>query len=177
VSGLVTRFLCWLVTLTMTVSVAACDVEWGGAQIALEDPAPEEIVEETPDEEVITPLPPGPLLYRVEVDEDGSALVVPVARMTDSVPEDMEFPDEFDDGFRARFDSAFLSSGTELGLYSDGRRIGSVLLGERRTTWNATCPSAAAATTLLASGQTLPASGFALPPELVESPPGATEPI
>lgn len=172
-----TRFLALLAVLALGLPLAACDVEWGGAQIALEDPAPEEEVEDTPEEEVVIPLPAGPLLYRVQTDDDGTATVVPVARMTDSLPADLELPEEFDADYRARFDSAFLASGTELAFIADGRRIGSILLGDDRFAWNATCPSATDATTLLVTGQQLPVSGFALPLALVESDPGASNPV
>ena len=172
-----TRFLAGLVILALGLPLTACDVEWGGAQVALEDPAPEEEVEDTPEEEVIIPLPAGPLLYRVQATDDGLATVVPVARMTDSLPADLELPEEFDADFRARFDSAFLASGTELAFIADGRRIGTILLGDDRHIWNATCPSATDATTLLVTGQQLPVSGFALPLDLVASAPGASNPI
>ena len=42
-----------------------------------------------------------------------SLLVLDLERfLTDSLPADMELPEEFDADFRARFDSAFLASGT-----------------------------------------------------------------
>ncbi len=175
--GLVTRFLALLVGLALCLPLTACDVEWGGAQVALEDPAPEEVVDETPEEEVVIPLPAGPLLYRVRTDAEGMATVVPVARMTDSLPADLELPEEFDADFRARFDSAFLAPGTELAFVSDGRRIGSILLGDDRFVWSSTCPSAIDATTLLVTGQQLPVSGFALALDLVGSDPGAANPV
>lgn len=172
-----TRILAGLAVLALGIPLAACEVEWGGAEVALEDPAPVEEVEEIPEEEVIVPLPAGPLLYRVRVGGDGAATAVPIARMTDSVPVDMELPEEFDSDFRSRFDSAFLAPGTELALVADGRRIGSVLLGDRRYTWGLTCPSAVGATTLLASGQQLPVSGFALPLDMVAASPGSSNPV
>ena len=172
-----TRILAGLAVLALGIPLAACEVEWGGAQMALEDPAPVEEVEEVPEEEVIVPLPPGPLLFRVRVADDGTATAVPIARMSDSLPVDMELPEEFDSDFRSRFDSAFLAPGTELALVADGRRIGSILLGDQRTTWGGTCPSAVNATTLLASGQQLPVSGFALPLDMVAASPGASNPV
>ena len=72
-----TRFLALLAVLALGLPLAACDVEWGGAQIALEDPAPEEEAEDTPEEEAVIPLPAGPLLYRVQTDDVGTATVVP----------------------------------------------------------------------------------------------------
>lgn len=172
-----TRILAGLAALAIGIPLAACEVEWGGAEVALEDPAPVEEVEEIPEEEVIVPLPAGPLLYRVRVADDGTATAVPIARMTDSLPVDMELPEEFDSDFRSRFDSAFLAPGTELALVANGRRIGSILLGDRRHTWGRTCPSAADATTLLATGQQLPVSGFALPLDMVAASPGASNPV
>lgn len=172
-----TRFFALLGVLALGLPVTACDVEWGGAQVALEDPAPEEEVEEIPEEEVIIPLPAGPLFYRVQTAADGTATVVPVGRMTDSLPADLELPEEFDADYRARFDSAFLAPGTELAFISDGRRVGSLLLGDDRFVWNATCPSATDATTLLVNGQQLPVSGFALPLALVGATPGASNPV
>ncbi len=175
--GLVTRFLVLIAVVALGFPLTACDVEWGGAQVALEDPAPEEEVVDMPEEEVIIPLPAGPLLYRVESADDGAATVVPVARMTDSLPADLDLPEEFDPEFRARFDSAFLAAGTELAFIADGRRVGSILLDDDRVVWNATCPSATGATTFLVTGQRLPVSGFALPLNLASTAPGASNPI
>ncbi len=160
--------------------LAACEIEWGGAQVTLESPAREK--EETHADssalaEMIAPLPDPPLLFRVRIDADGSAIAAPVAHMDDSLPADMVLPADFNQNYRARFDSAFLAPGTELALFAGGARIGSAVLTEGRFVWDSLCPSAVDATPFLIAGQQLPVSALAFPVSLFDGSPGAWNPV
>lgn len=143
----------------------ACQVEWGGGRVALEDPAPppDTTAAEPEDAEPeLPPLPVGDLLYLSRSAPDGSARVTPIARLTDGI-EPLGIPSPLVELYRARFDSTFLAPGTELELHAHGERIGSLVLGERRPVTDAACPSVARATILLVPGQTIPELGFGLP--------------
>ncbi len=145
----------------------ACDVEWGGASIRLENPAPERVelesgasvaVEQPPQ-----PLPEGPLLFSVTVNPStGTARAVPIARLGVQGPEPLALPDSWDDAWRARFDSAFLSSGRALELHSGGQRIGSLVLDGESVTPRRDCLPVASGRSLLPAGSRAPLRGFAL---------------
>lgn len=149
--------------------LAACDVEWGGGRVALEDPAPApDPAEAVPAEEAPeAPLPRGPLLYMVRAaggPEAGGALVVAVARL-DGAPAPLELPPAPTERWRARFDSTFLAPGSELRLHAGGARIGTLVLEGEAFAPDASCPSVGRGTALLLPGQRLPPLAFALAPE------------
>jgi hypothetical protein len=162
---------------------AACEVEWGGGRIALEDPAPPPdttvVVEET--EERLVPIPDGPLLYLARIDPDGGVRVVPMARLGGETPGaelgSVVIPDSVDDGYRARFDSTFHRSGMELQLHAAGVRMGTVVLSGATEAPASGCPSVATGRALLLPGQTAPRYAFALPAGLVEGEPTPVVPV
>lgn len=152
----------------LALLVAGCDVEWGGASIRLENPAPEP----EPAAQAATgenepppaPLPEGPLLFAVSLDPaGGSARAFPVARLGADGLEPIALPDRWDEAWRARFDSAFLSEGRALELHDGGRRIGSLVLDGRTRTPRDGCLPVALGRALLPAGSTAPERGFALP--------------
>lgn len=160
-----------LVFALLPLAGAACDVAWGGARVALEDPAPpppEREVREADAEEVAIPLPDGPFLYAVRVGPAGAVLVTPVAALPPGggPPMSLGLPDPLTPDYRARFDSTFLAPGTELALQRWGRRIGSVVLRGGRPPSDAGCPSVAEGSLLLLPGQDAPRTSIALPQEL-----------
>lgn len=163
-------------TLLFGLAVAGCQVEWGGARMALEDPAParEPEAEETAEEEAAIPLPDGPFLYLLRRDGPTGALVTPVAALPPGggPPIDLDLPAPWPAEFRARFDSVYLRPGSELALQRWGERIGSVVLGAARPPADRTCPSVAGGTLLLLPGQSLPEITVALPPTLSPAAPG-----
>lgn len=169
----------------LAAGTLACEVEWGEARIRLEDPSPpaDTTGRATETEPAPLPLPEGPFLWAVRLEADGSARAVPMARL-DSVEGTLsaiEWPEDGGGGYRARFDSTFLASGTELALLAGGERIGSLVLeGPAEADGGAggagagaagPCPSVTAAVALLVAGQTTPELAFALPTALVRDPP------
>lgn len=163
-------------SLLVALGAAGCDVQWGGARMALEDPAPpapEPVAPETPEEERAIPLPEGPLLYLARPEGPTTVLVTPVAALPPGggAPLGLDLPDPLAAEYRARFDSAFLRPGSELTLQRWGGRIGTVVLDEARRPRDAACPSVARGTVLLLPGQRLPEATIALPADLSTVPP------
>lgn len=153
-----------------TVAAWGCQVEWGGGQISLENPAPPPDTTATAEarlEPEQLPLPEGPHLYAARLDGDGSARVVPLAGLsfTDDGLEltAISIPDEEDPTFRARFDSVFLAPGTDLELLARGGRIGSLVLGGIARGGVAGCPSVGTGRALLTPRQDVPTYAFAVP--------------
>lgn len=163
----------WAVVLALSVSLplVACDVEWGGATFAFVNPAPVPDPAEptTPDEERIEPLPDGDLLYLVHLGGgaagaavgDGTARARPIARMVDGAPVELGVPETMDAAYRARFDSAFYATGTELPLHAGGHRIGTLIFSGDAGSGDAGCPSIGAGRVLLLPGADEPEYAFA----------------
>lgn len=149
------------------MSVAACDVEWGGATLALINPAPatepESVADEGESGEVIEPLPRGDLVYvaRLNPLDATAANLVPVARMVDGAPASLDLPEEIDSAYRARFDSAFYAPGTELPLHAGGHRIGSLIIDGIVTGTDTRCPSVGTGRVLLLPDASPPEFAFA----------------
>ncbi len=149
------------------LALGACDVEWAGGQIALEDPAPPAdtaVVEEAAAPRRI-PLPREPHLLLVRLDPDGTGRATPLAALTQLEPPALApvaMPAGEDPTYRGRFDSLFLAPGTELDLLARGARLGSVVLGEPVGTGGDACASVVRARALVLSGQDLPRWAFAL---------------
>jgi hypothetical protein len=171
------------VVITVLLSTAACEVEWGGGRIALEDPAPPPDTTVTPEEPDVrlAPIPDGPLLFLARLSPDGSARVVPLASLggepVGAVLTSLVYPDTVDDGYRARFDSTFLAAGAELQLHTSGERIGSLILEGSPRVRGAACPSVGSGRALLLPGQTAPPYAFALPAEAGDAAPALVRPI
>lgn len=147
----------------LALGPAACDVEWGGGWITLEDPSPptpEAVVEgEAPP----APLPDGPLLYMVGLREDGRATLAPIARITGDSLASLELPSPIDEEYRARFEAAFLRPGAELALVAGGARVGSLIIETGPAAAPADCPSAGVAQAVLPPGAYMPSLGFGVP--------------
>lgn len=148
---------------------AACEVEWAGARISLEDPTPAPppgTPEEAPEEPAL-PLPEGPLLYLARPVPGAGVRVTPFARLP-AAPDSLAglgFPAEAGPDYRARFDSVFLRPGLELGLHALGERVGGIVIRGTAVAADPACPSVAEATPLLVPGQPLPEVAFAVPLE------------
>lgn len=147
------------------LSASACDVAWGGASIALENPAPiPEVAADdiTQAENVVEPLPTSDLLYLVRfVDDQGSVRVVAAAGLDGGLPTNLGLPQVIDDSYRVRFDSVFHTAGLELTLHAGGNRIGSVILDGTTTQPNGACQSVARGNALLLPGTPSPEYAFA----------------
>jgi len=160
----------------------ACEVEWGGGKLSLEDPSPPPdttAMEVEPSEPELPPLPNGPLVYLASLDADGRARVTPMAQVGDSLFS-IDVPPAYSEAYRALFDSTFLAPGTELELHAGGQRIGSLIMGANRTAGDAACPSVTSATALALPGQVLPRHAFAVPAGIGPVDPGlisALEPV
>ena len=169
VQGLPTRLRIWrlAVPVALVALVAGCDIQWGGATVHLEDPSPPppEAPAEEAAEEVVLPLPEGPLVWVVRsAGPGGEALAVPVARLEDGLPVDLGYPDPPPEDYRARFDSAFAVAGSELVLGADGIRLGTLVLAGPPRALDSGCPSAVPARGLVLPGAELPAVAFAIGP-------------
>lgn len=143
-----------------------CDVEWSGARFAVEKPASGEADADSAAGEAapeVPPLPEGPFLYFVRVEDDGSALAAPAAALS---PEGrlrtLELPDTLPPAWRERFDSAFHAPGRELALHAGGHRAGSLVLSGSRTV-DPACPPVAAGRALVAPGRPAPSEAVAVP--------------
>ena len=161
--------------LSAAAPTAACDVEWGGAELTLIDPSPVVVVEpESAEAEAVVdlPLPAGPFLYAVRTAEGAGAWAVPVARVTPDGLDSLSLPGSFDDSYREELDALTLPAGRELMLMADGHRVGTLVLDGTRRAMHAACPSAGAGRILLAPGDQPPEWAFAV---ALPDDPGATE--
>lgn len=151
--------------LALLVLLAACEAEWEGAELTLEQPpSPRDTVEAPAEEEAeAPPLPAPPMLYRVEAEEDGSARVSPLALVRDGALRGLPSPTDAESWW-GRFDSAFLSAGQELPLLAGGARLGTVVLSGAVEGSSPGCPGAASGELLLPPGRQPPASAFAVSP-------------
>jgi len=145
--------------------VAGCDVEWGGAEFRLENPAPEpppEVVVEGELEAPPAPLPEGPLLFAVRIDpSDGAFRAFPIARLVEDGLAPLDLPENPDAGWRDRFDAAFMAPGRQLELHAAGRRIGSLVLDGSTMTPSDACLPVATGQALVSLGSTAPVRAFA----------------
>lgn len=156
----------------------ACDVDWSGARISLEEPGPGPgAAEDTASADRAPPLPPlpeGPFLYYVRIDPDGGARAAPAARVgPDGGLRPLSLPDSAPPAWRTRFDSAFYGPGRELALHSASRRAGSLVLGRGTLTPDASCPPVAEGQVFVAPGDPAPAEALALPAGTWPAEPGA----
>lgn len=149
--------------LALLVLLAACEADWGGAELTLEQPpSPRDTVEAPEEDEAgAPPLPEPPVLYRVEADEDGSARVSPLALVRDGELRDLPSPSDAE-GWWSRFDSVFLPAGQDLPLLAGGARLGTVVLSGIVDGSSPGCPGTASGELLLPPGLQPPASGYAV---------------
>ncbi len=149
--------------LALLLASAACEVQWGGGRLALENPAPPE--PETSAEEgepAPAPLPEAPLLYLVRLGGAGQGHLAAIARIAGDSLAQLELPTPMPEEFRERFEQAFLPAGRELALVVGGKRIGSVVVGEPASD-RANCLSVASVQALLPPGISVPEISFAVP--------------
>lgn len=147
--------------------LTACEVEWGGARMALEQPSPpegeappsaSEAAAETP------PLPDGPLLLLARLDPDGEGLALPVARVSPRGLRPLQWPRDPPAAWRERFVSTFQPPGAELPLHARGVRVGTLILEGGRDPVNAGCPAPSAVRALLPPDHPAPRFAFAFSP-------------
>lgn len=115
-----------LPVLLMVIGLSGCDnVEWGGFDLAVVRPPP---TAGPVDEEVeaVERLPDRPILYHVTRDATG-AVVIPVGEVGDDRVEPIRAGSD-PDAFGARFIAAFMRQGSELTLFHNGRRAGTVIV-------------------------------------------------
>ena len=156
------RVIAVMILIGMTVS--GCDVAWGGASIALENPAPAVDSTATLPEavEIEEPLPANNLMYLVRfTGSAGSVRLLATAALIDGVPAAIDLPPTIDDSYRVRFDSAFYAADRELGLHAAGHRIGSIVLDGTTDASNGACLSIAEGQALLLPGAASPEVAFA----------------
>lgn len=161
-----------LALLLLPLATAACEVEWGGASLELEepsvaDPAGAETGEPEPREDgsgEVAPLPRSPLLYLVRAGSDGRVEALPAARLGPDGLSPLGWPAAPDPRYRASFDSAFAAAGTSLAYHSGGDRTGTVILTGQRTAVNEACPSVSEGVLLVPPGTDPPATGVAVGP-------------
>ena len=164
-----------LACLAFGLGAAGCDVEWGGAEFRLENPAPEEPPEQAVESEAAvppTPLPDGPLLFAVRLNPaNGSARSVPIAVLSAEGLVPLEFPESPDDTWPARFAERFLPAGRELELHGAGRRIGSLVLEGSFESPRPDCMPVAPGRALFPAGSRAPVTAFAFEPDSLSAHP------
>lgn len=161
------------VLLCLAVVLAACDVEWGGADLALERPPTPGDTATAPKaaEDSLPALPEPPMLYRVRSDAGGRARISPVALIRNGGLRSIPLPADVPDRWWRRFDSTFLAPGQELGVRRDGSRLGTVVLTARSEPSGPRCPGTASGQLLLPPETRAPSTGFALSPGIGSPPP------
>jgi hypothetical protein len=114
------------ILLTMVIGLGACDnVEWGGLDMSVVRPPP--TAGPVDDEiEAIERLPDRPILYHVTRQGD-RATVVPVGEVDDGSMEPIRTGDDAE-AFGGRFIAAFMREGSELTLFRNGRRAGTMIV-------------------------------------------------
>lgn len=114
------------ILLTMVIGLGACDnVEWGGFDLSVVPPPPiAGPVDQEPD--AAERLPDRPILYHVTRDGD-RATVVPVGEIDDDSMEPIRTGDDVE-AFGGRFIAAFMREGSELTLFRNGRRVGTMIV-------------------------------------------------
>jgi hypothetical protein len=112
--------------LLMVIGLGGCDnVEWGGVDLSVVRPPPTAAPVD-PEVVDVDRLPDRPILYHVTRGVD-RVVVVPVGEIGDDGLEPIIVGDD-PAGFGARFISAFLRQGSELTLFRNGRRAGTVIV-------------------------------------------------
>ncbi len=158
-----------LACVVLGLGAVGCDVEWGGAEFRLENPAPEEPPEQAEAAEAAvppTPLPEGPLLFAVRLNPaNGSARSVPIAVLSPEGLLPLEVPEAPDDTWQDRFAERFLPAGRELELHGAGRRIGSLVLDGSVVSPRPGCMPVATGRALFPAGSQAPVRAFAFEPD------------
>lgn len=93
---------------------------------------------------------------------DGGAEALPIAQLVDGAPGALDAPEQIDESYRARFDSAFYAAGTELPLHAGGHRIGTLIFDGGAGTTAAGCLSVGTGRILLLPEAGRPDYAFAL---------------
>jgi hypothetical protein len=113
--------------LLMVIALGGCDnVEWGGLDVSVVRPPPTAGPVDEQQVADVARLPDRPILYHVTRGAEG-VVVVPVGEVAEDRVEPIHVgPDA--QGFGARFIAAFLRQGSELTLFRNGRRAGTVIV-------------------------------------------------
>jgi hypothetical protein len=112
--------------LLMVIGLGGCDnVEWGGLDVSVVHPPP---TAGPVDEDVqdVERLPDRPIIYHVTRGLDG-VTVVPVGEVAEDRLEPIQVGTD-PEAFGSRFISAFMRQGSELTLFRNGRRAGTVIV-------------------------------------------------
>lgn len=151
--------------LPLLAVLAACEVEWEGAEVTVERPVtPADTATGPPAGEPELPdLPTDPLLYRVRVGTGGEVLATPLAALRGDGLDTLELPEDVPESWWRRFDSTFLAPGRELELHAGGTRLGSLVIGEIAEPSGPRCPGTSSGRLLLPPGSPVPTTAFALP--------------
>lgn len=170
-----------LAAVAAAAALAGCDVEWGGASVRLEDPAPRDTAADSAAAgggraEPVPELPRGPLLYVVGLDSAGRARAAPAARLVGGRLHAIDWPSDPPDVYLERFGRAFQPPGAEVPLLAGGGRVGSLLLSDRRFPVEGACPPTAGGRALLPPGRRAPEYAFAVSPRDSAVPLGAAPP-
>lgn len=117
----------WAAILVIVTGLSGCDnVGWGGVRVELQEPprASGAPVEESPDsvEEVVPPLPRGPIVYLARRTDQGAELVPVVELRGDTLRSLPRLLAE--EGFARRFVRERMPPGAEFVLFSRGTRVG-----------------------------------------------------
>ncbi|UCG76983.1 MAG: hypothetical protein JSV95_06805 [Gemmatimonadota bacterium] len=153
-------------TLALVAAFSGCDVQWGGARLALENPAPPAPEPATDQaESPPAPLPDPPLLYLARLQPDGRGFVTAIAGIQVDSLTALRPPRPITDEYRQRFERSFLASGRELALVAGGRRIGGLVIEEPHSP-RPDCLPAARVRAILPPGTAMPDVGFGVPLEL-----------
>lgn len=133
------RLLGWLAVLSLTVSTACDNVQWGGADLAVVPPPPKGT---TATGTTVTMegerLPNGPILYYVRLVGNGGT-IVPVGEIAGDTLKPIR-PTRSWDTFGQRFIAEFLRHGTEFALFHNGTRSGTYVVQGASVPDASVCP-------------------------------------
>lgn len=128
------RFAARLAGLVIALGLTGCDnVEWGGAEFSLTQPAPERLASDTVADTVALPpveLPNGPVLFHVRrLDEAGRGWIQPVLELATAElrpvgPATAELDEAYADEFRQRY----YNPGQAYTLVAGGARVGTFVV-------------------------------------------------
>lgn len=161
------------------LALTACDMEWGGTELAFETPATAARADSLRAEleaDTLPALPEGPLLFAARLAPDGRARVAAVARLGPDGPADLDWLADASSEWRQAFVDDFQAPGSQLPLYGRGTRIGTLILGEVQSSGPGACPPVSAGHVLMRPGVAAPEVAFAWPsddpppPEAVAAP-------
>lgn len=168
-----------VVTALCLLALAACEVEWGGAELGLETPATAARADSMRAEQAadtLPSLPEGPLLFAARLAPDGRARVAAVGRLGPDGPEDLDWPADASSAWRRAYVDSLQAPGSRLPLHARGTRLGTLVLGDAIDEGDGACPPVSEGRVLVPPGVAAPGVAFAwrsddpAPPEAVAAP-------